>query len=439
MARKKRGTPRKSRRAPSRGLLIGIAALLTGIAVLIAKSYAPITTIPALPKPAKTQEAPDRPFALDSDWNRFRLRAESLYLRTLRANDRAPLLRLTSRTLRAALEEIGIDKSRIEERVVTTAAAPAPVPFAPTVAVAKAAAASNTAPIQWHIEVPRRASLYRINDALTQAIELLGGNVLRGVERPAPLAGILLDLRLGFGSQVTHAITVEPNEQIADPGAQIAFIVTDLDRSPIKLYRAFMKSPLLFSVAIRPDKGEAARVGKEVREEHHEVLLHLPMEPKGYPRVDPGKDAILLDLSRIEIEDRISRCLSAVGPVQGVVSRLGSAALNDPDVMRAVLEELKRRDLPFIDAHASGPSMVEEIGEETGARTLLVAASLDDDKGTAASVRARIKEITAAAVQRGSVIVMVRPSALVLDVLESELPRIKAQGIELVPNSRVAL
>jgi len=397
---------------------------------------------PAHAPPPKTQEAPapEKPFTLDSDWNRLRLRAESLYLRTVRANDRAPLLRLTSRTLRAALEEIGIDKSRIEERVNPTAATTAAaVPFAPTVAVARAAAAANTAPIQWHIEVPRRASLYRINDALTQAIELLGGNVLRGVERPAPLAGVLLDLRLGFGNQVTHAITVEPSEQVADPGAQIAFIVTDLDRSPIKLYRAFMKSPLLFSVALRPDKGEAARIGKEVRQEHHEVLLHLPMEPKGYPRVDPGKDAILLDLSRIEIEDRISRCLSAVGPVQGVVSRLGSAALNDPDVMRAVLEDLKRRDLPFIDAHASGPSMVEEIGEETGARTLLVGGSLDDDKGTAASVRARVKEITTAAIQKGSVIVMVRPSALVLDILESELPKIKAQGVELVPISRVTL
>ena len=58
---------------------------------------------------------------------------------------------------------------------------------------------------------------------------------------------------------------------------------------------------------------------------------------------------------------------------------------------------------------------------------------------TAASVRSRIRELAAAAVQRGSLVVMVRPSALVLDVLESELPRIKAQGLELVPISRVSL
>ncbi len=412
--------------------------VLTGVAVLIARSHAPPMTRTAAPP--QTQQAAPKPFSLENDWDRFRLSLESAYLRTIRAGDRAALLRLTSRTLRGALEEAGIDKSRIEERVI-----PSDAPYGPsprrggTAAASVNASASAPAPIQWRIQVPKRASLYRINDALTQGMLLLGGNVIRGTERAAPLAGVLLDLRLGFGNQVTHAISIEPSEAVADPGAQIAFIVTDLDRSPIKLYRSFLRSPVLFSVALRPDKSEAARVAKEVRQQNHEVLLHLPMEPKGYPRVDPGKDAILLDLSRIEIEDRITRCLSAIGPVQAVVSRLGSAALNDPDVMRAVLDELKRRDLPFIDSHPSGPSMVEQIGEETGARTLTVGASLDDDKGTAASVRAKIKEIAATAVQRGSLVVMVRPSALVLDILESELPRIKAQGVELVPISRVAL
>jgi polysaccharide deacetylase 2 family uncharacterized protein YibQ len=410
LARKKRGPPRKSRRAPSRGLLIGIAVVLTGAAVLIARGRAPHSP------PAGTEQAGPKPFIIDSDWDRVRLRLESEYLRTVRAGDQAALLRLTSRTLRGALEEIGIDKSRIEER---TLAAPAP--------------------IQWHIQVPRRASLYKINDALTQAMLLLGGNVIRGVERPAPLAGMLLDLRLGFGKQVTHAIAVEPSEAVADQGAQIALVVTDLDRSPVALYRSFLKSPVLFSVALRPDDPQAGRISREVREEQHEVILYLPMEPKGYPRVDPGKDAILLDLSRIEIEDRITRCLSAVGPVQAVVNRLGSAALNDPDVLRAVLDELKRRDLPFIDGHTSGSTMVEEIGEETGARTLPVAATLDGNRAAAAVVRANLKEIVASAVARGSIVVMVTPSKMVLDILEAELPRIKAQGVELVPISRMAL
>jgi polysaccharide deacetylase 2 family uncharacterized protein YibQ len=163
------------------------------------------------------------------------------------------------------------------------------------------------------------------------------------------------------------------------------------------------------------------------------------MEPRGYPQVDPGKDAILLDLSRIEIQDRIVRSLTRVGPARGVVSRYGSAALNDPDVMRAVLGELRSRDLPFFDAHGPGPSMTEEVGEETGARTVVVGANLDGTWRTAAAVRMRLKSIVSLATQRGAVAVTLRPNALVLTVLEAEAPKLRAQGVEFVAASRLTL
>jgi hypothetical protein len=417
LARKKRGSPRR-RRPPSRGLIIGIVVLLTGAAVLIARARFPMTVRPPAAAPAAEESL--RPISVDSDWDRTKLRLESEILRIVKPGDHAALYRLTSRTLRGALEEVGVGRAMIDERP-------------------GAAAGSGRAPVQWRIQVPRRASLYRINDALTQAIGLLGGRVIRGVERPAPVAGILLDLRLGFGDRVTHAISVEPSETFADQGAQIALIVTDLDRDSTTLYRSVLKSPLVFSVALRSDKSDAGRMGRELRRANREVVLHLPMEPKGYPRVDPGKDAILLDLSRIEIEDRIARCLNAVGPVQGVMSRLGGAALNDPDVMKAVLEDLKRRDLPFFDAHGAGSSVADEVGEETGARTIAVAGTLDGNWPNAAAVRARLKEIVLAAQQRGAIVVTMRPSALVLTVLEAEAAKLKEQGVELVTISRLAL
>ena len=54
-------------------------------------------------------------------------------------------------------------------------------------------------------------------------------------------------------------------------------------------------------------------------------------------------------------------------------------------------------------------------------------------------MRARVKELTEAAVQKGILIVIVHPSPLVLDVLESEIPKMKAQGLEMVPISRATL
>jgi polysaccharide deacetylase 2 family uncharacterized protein YibQ len=359
---------------------------------------------------------------VESDWDRFRLRAESELLRIFRPGDRAAINRLTSRTLRGALEEIGIDRSRIDERPG-----------------AAATAGAGRAPVQWKIEVPPRASLFRINDAVTQAMLILGGHVISGREKPAQIAGTALDLRVGYGNRVTHAIVVEPNPDIADAGTQIAFIVLDPGDAGEPLFQALRDSPIPFTFGIRPDQPAASRAAGALRDSGKEVFLQLALEPMGYPKVDPGPDAILLDLSRVEIEERMNRSLSTVGPVGGIITRLGGAAVNDPDVIRAVLAEVRRRNLLFIDAHGAGSSVVEEVGEEIGARTLLLGGTLDGSTKSTATLQARIAELVKTAVHRGTLAVSFKANGRVLMALEAQRSKWSAEGIEIVFASKLLL
>jgi len=428
---------RKSSRrgkAPSKGLVIGLAAVLIGVVVVFAQNR------PRLHDPPRGPRGSERPISsvaadtldgalagersttltIDSDWDRIRLRAESEYLRIARAGDAAAINRLTSRTLRGALEEIGIAREQIDER--------------PGAALA---AGAGHAPVQWRIQVSPRTSLYLINDAVTQAIHALGGHVIRGAERPAPIAGTSLDLRVGYGDRVTHAIVVEPNPTMSDAGARIAFVVTDLEEADPNLLAAYLKSPVPFTAAFRHDRPGGAKLAKSWRDSGHEVFALLPMEPRGYPQNDPGKDAILLDLSKVELEDRIQRCLSALAPVSGVMTRMGSAAVNDTDVMKSVLAELRRRDLPLLDAHGPGPSVAEEMGEHLGARTATAGGTLEG--ATVAAVKPRLAALVELAVQRGVIIVTVRANGAVLTALEAEKAALAAKGVELVPASALIL
>jgi len=378
----------------------------------------------ALAEPPPQTAAADEPFLpieVKSDWDRMRLRTESEFLRIAKGSDRAALNRLTSRTLRGALEDAGVTREMIDERPGAAAAA----------GVAPAA-------VQWRIQVPPRASLFKINDAVSQAMEVLGGEVISGRERPGRVLGTALDLRVGYGDRVTHALVVEPNPDLSDTGSEIAFVVTDLDPASEPLFRSFVESQIPFTIALRPDIPHAGRAARAVKDAGRELFLHLPMEPRGYPRVDPGKNAILLDLSRVEIEERISKSLGALGDPQGIVTRMGSAAVNDPDVMHAVLGEVKRRDLLFVDAHGAGPSVVEETGEEMGARTLTLGGTLDAS-GSPAAIRARLDQLIQTAQQRGALVVAVRANAVVLTVLEAERGKLEKEGVAIVPASKLVL
>jgi len=413
-------------------VIIGLAVVLISVVAIVARNQPRIRD--TAPRDQASSSAADKAAAADpdsmgqspnairieSDWDRFRLRVESEYLRLVRAGDPAAINRLTSRTLRGALEEIGITRDRIDER-----------PGAARVAGA------GRAPVRWRIQVSPRTSLYRINDALTQAIRTLGGHVIRGAERPARLAGHALDLRIGYGGRVTHAIIVEPDASISDVGARVAFIVTDLEDAERDLFQVFLESTVPFTAAVRPDRPEGPKVARQWRESEREVFVLLPMEPRGYPQNDPGKNAILLDLSRIEIEDRVQRCLSAAAPVAGVMTRMGSAALNDPDVMKAVLGEMRRRGLPFLDAHGAGPSVVEEIGEMIGARTAAIGGRLDGKSPE--SSRSELRKLIEMAVQRGTLLVTVRANGVALRAIEREREAWKARGVEIVPASTLIL
>jgi polysaccharide deacetylase 2 family uncharacterized protein YibQ len=116
---------------------------------------------------------------------------------------------------------------------------------------------------------------------------------------------------------------------------------------------------------------------------------------------------------------------------------MGGAAVNDPDVMKSVLGEMRRRDLPFLDAHGAGPSVVEELGETIGARTSTIGGVLDGKSPAAA--KSKLLGLVETAVQRGTLIVTIHANGAALAALEQERAALKERGIEIVPPSTLVL
>jgi hypothetical protein len=128
----------------------------------------------------------------------------------------------------------------------------------------------------------------------------------RGDQRPrAPrrAIGTALDLRVGYGDRVTHAIVVEPNPNLSDTGSEIAsWSPTSI---PEERSSSLHGEPDPVHLRAPPDIRTCA--ARAVKDAGRELFLHLPMEPRGPRGPRQGRDP--LDLSRVEIEERISRSL----------------------------------------------------------------------------------------------------------------------------------
>ena len=102
------------------------------------------------------------------------------------------------------------------------------------------------------------------------------------------------------------------------------------------------------------------------RSRHHEVILHLPMEPQGYPGVNPGEGALLLSMSRDELLKGVRSALDSTPGVSGANNHMGSRFTENAGSMKIVLAELNGRGLYFIDSGTSPASSASGAAREVG-------------------------------------------------------------------------
>lgn len=183
--------------------------------------------------------------------------------------------------------------------------------------------------------------------------------------------------------------------------------------------------------AVLPDLRWSAASAETLARGGHEVLLHLPMEPEGYPRVRPGPGLVLRSQSDAEIERLLEDDLATVPGAVGVNNHMGSAATADPRVMRAVVRVLSRRGLFFLDSRTTDATVAEKTAEEASVRAASRRVFLDD-VAREDPIRAQLDELVRRAHQEGSAIAIGHPYPVTLFVLEKELPELRKRGVEVV-------
>jgi polysaccharide deacetylase 2 family uncharacterized protein YibQ len=183
--------------------------------------------------------------------------------------------------------------------------------------------------------------------------------------------------------------------------------------------------------AVLPGLAHSAASARALSEGGKQVLLHLPMEPQGFPRVRPGPGVILRTQSDGEIVQTLEADLATVPGASGVNNHMGSAATADPRVMRAVARVLSHRGLFFVDSRTTDASVAERTAGEESVPSARRRVFLDD-VATEAAVKERLDEALERARTEGSAIAIGHPYPATLAVLERELPKVEEKGVRLV-------
>ncbi len=249
----------------------------------------------------------------------------------------------------------------------------------------------------------------------------------------APSTPQHLDQPESMTSAVSQSARGRTPKAIAIP--KIAIVIDDMGwELPIAKDLLALNHPLSFAVLPQaPYQRKIAEVAKQYK---RDLLLHLPMEPHEYPQVNPGPNALLGKMEPNQMVELVRAALTSLPQVVGVNNHMGSSLTENPQAMRVVMRELKRRDLFFLDSRTSAESQAYQIAREMGIPAAKRHVFLDNSVQQAHIV-AQLHRLAKMASRQGYAIGIGHPYPETLRALKQTLPMIRQAGVRIVPISRL--
>lgn len=216
-----------------------------------------------------------------------------------------------------------------------------------------------------------------------------------------------------------------------ETSARLAIVIDDMGRS-IRQAETLLQMDAPVVLSVLPDMANSEKTVRMTVDSGREALLHLPMEPQNYPETNPGKNALLASMDEDEIRRLTASHLNSMPGVSGVNNHMGSKLTENETAMQWVVDELRKRNLYFLDSLTTGNSAAAKAAAKAGIGWTKRDIFLDNEKNEEA-IGIQFERAIETAKKHGRAIAIGHPHDETLQSLKIWLPRIRQAGVEIVP------
>lgn len=297
--------------------------------------------------------------------------------------------------------------------------------------------------VRWTAYLSGRSSTLQLNARLSENLAQHDVEVIDGWEDTLATPGSEVHLLVGAGKVVTHELVLERRNDVVgsreyEPARLLLVVDAFGPAENDSLSREFMKLGVPFTGAVLPRTKGTREWSDRLKRAGHDLIAQLPMEPMNFPQRDPGPGAILVDMPAGQIQREVKKNLSDVPNAVGATSYMGQMTLADEAAMGAVMQELKRAKVFYLDAHTIPTSVAADRAAREGVLCFRIDTVLEAPGRYDAEVKAMNRLLDDAidlARRRGYAIVLAHPDRAAVDVLKRALPKLKRSGVRFLPVS----
>ena len=243
---------------------------------------------------------------------------------------------------------------------------------------------------------------------------------------------LILILVLIIVLQMVLIVSLRPKKIPVKPPklARVAIVIDDWGYN-INTLAILEGLNLPVNLAILPNLAYSKQTAKIAKDNHWEIILHLPLEPEESRHVRLEKDTVLVDMPQSEILDILNKARLSVPGARGISNHMGSKATRDSRTMSVIFGKMKKDNLYFLDSFVSVNSVCYRLARKEGLHYLRRDVFLDN-KEDPDYIKGQIEELIDMAKENGHALGIGHNHRVTLEVLREELPRFRERGVELV-------
>lgn len=226
----------------------------------------------------------------------------------------------------------------------------------------------------------------------------------------------------------------KPKAQAQKKIPRVAIIIDDMGYNR-KMAEKFLELDAVLTISVLPFSPFQKNIVRAAQAKGWDTMLHLPMEPIEYPKVNPGIGALLTSMTPDQLISQLNENLDAIPTVKGVNNHMGSKMTTISTQMYQIFSVLKKRELFFIDSRTTFGSLCKP-----SARLFQIPFSQRDvfldHVQDPNFIRRQIKKLVQIANSKGEAVGIGHPFPVTYQVLSEVLPNLQKKVL-LVPASSV--
>jgi len=215
---------------------------------------------------------------------------------------------------------------------------------------------------------------------------------------------------------------------------RIAIVIGGFGLSQSGTKSAIELLPADVTLAFAPYGNSLKRWMKKARDNGHELLMQVPMEPIGYPQINPGKNTLVSDLDPAENIQSLYWSMARMTNYVGMMNYLGAKMNVDTEALRPPLAEIAKRGLLYIDDGSTFSSKAGDVAKELSLPFAQGNIVIDDGR-TGRIIDKNLQALEKLARRNGRAIGIASAFPLSVRKIANWIKSAKKRGIEIVPIS----